>query len=424
MAASGIGSFAAGLSDGFNNMMQLSMQKKYYDSLSDHRDRQDTLREQQAAAKAEGKSEKGPDREGFVGSLMPIFKTDGAATAPQRPTMMSQAGLGPATLPDAGMLSGNSAGAYQAPGLASVAPAKSQIQPAQPDEDFNPIHEIVKQVGFGNLANDPGKLNAIRAAAAMHGMGKEIDPWLDSLVASKKSGIFDAAMDLKRGNIDGALDNLKRGGIQLEDRPTRVDPNDNSKWKVNISGSGEQTINLDDWATSTLDPEKYSKFLLDRQGAADKSRLTDAQIDNQKAGAEKDRAMAKAYGLGGIGAGRRSSGSAGGLSPTVRKTVETDQGIVAIMSDGSKRVIADDQGNPMFGTSGLKTAAGLIGKTIDPMSDTGEIAGRVNSLANQLRGGKPPAPARINDLPEGAKMIGTSKGKPVYEVNGKRFVAE
>jgi len=390
---SGVGSFAAGLSDGLSNMMQFGMQKRYYDSLSEHRDRQDTLREQQAAAKAEGKSEKGPDREGFVSSLMPIFKANNSAPAPQRPSMMSQAGLGPTTLPDAGMLSGNQAGAYQAPGLASVSPAKSQAQPEQPNEDFNPIHEIVKQVGFGDLANQPDKLNAIRAAAAMHGMGKEIDPWLDSLVASKKSGIFDAAMDLKRGNIDGALDNLKRGGIQLEDRPVRVDPNDNGKWKVNISGSGEQTINLDDWATSTLDPEKYSKFLLDRQGAADKTRLTDAQIDNQKAGAEKDRAMAKAYGAGTLGAGRRSNGGAG-LSPTVRKTVETDQGIVAIMSDGSRRVIADDQGNPMFGTSGLKTAAGLIGKTIDPMSDTGEIAGKVNALTSQLRGGKAePAPA-------------------------------
>jgi len=32
--------------------------------------------------------------------------------------------------------------------------------------------------------------------------------------------------------------------------------------------------------------------------------------------------------------------------------------------------------------------------------------------------------ARTNDLPEGAMMIGESKGKPVYEINGRRFVAE
>lgn len=308
MAASGIGAFAAGLSDGFNNMMQLNMQKKYYDSLNENRDRQNDIRQQKADA-SENKGSKGSDREGFLGSLMPIFKPTDTNPAPaQRSIMAPQPGLGPDILPNVNTLGSNPAAAYQNMGLESA--AKSQPQPAQ-DEDFNPIHEIVKQVGFGDLANQPDKLNAIRAAAAMHGMGKEVDPWLDSLVASKKSGIFDAAMDLKRGNIDGAMDNLKRGGIQLEDRPTRVDPNDNSKWKVNISGSGEQTINLDDWATSTLDPEKYSKFLLDRQGAADKTRLTDAQIDNQKAGAEKDRAMAKAYGLGSLGAGRRSNGGAG-----------------------------------------------------------------------------------------------------------------
>jgi len=394
MAVSGIGAFAAGLSDGFNNMMQLSMQKKYYDSLSEHRANQDDLKAQQLAAKTEGGGAKGPDREGFSNALVSLFKPTDTNPAPaQRSVMAPQPGLGPDTLTDVGTLSGNAAGAYQAPSLASVSAQKTTAQPTQSDENFNPVHEIVKQIYVGDLANQPDKLNAIRAAAAMHGMGKEVDPWLDSLVASKKSGIFDAAMDLKRGNIDGAMDNLKRGGIQLEDRPSRVDPNDNSKWKVNISGTGEQTINLDDWATSTLDPEKYSKFLLDRQGAADKSRLTDAQIDNQKAGAEKDRAMAKAYGLGSLGAGRRSNNGGAGLSPTVRKTVETDQGIVAIMSDGSKRVIADDQGNPMFGTSGLKTAAGLIGKTIDPMSDTGEIAGKVNALTNQLRGTKTgPAP--------------------------------
>jgi hypothetical protein len=301
--------------------------------------------------------------------------------------MTNQGGLGPDTLPDASLLSDNAAGAYQVPGLANVSPAKSQpqSQPVRPDEDFNPIHEIVKQIGFGNLANQPDKLNAIRAAAAMHGMGKEVGPWLDSLVAAKRTGIFDAAMDLKRGNIDGAMDNLKRGGIQLEDRPVKVNPNDPSdgKWKVNISGTGEQVIDLDHWATSTLDPEKYSKFLLDRQGATDKTRLTDAQIDNQKSGAEKNRAMAKAYSAGSLGAGRRTSSVSS--SPTVRRTVETDQGIVAIMSDGTKRVIADDNGNPLFGTSGQKLAAGLVGKTLSPLEENPDIAGRVNTLTGQLQ---------------------------------------
>ncbi|WP_143053085.1 hypothetical protein [Nitrosovibrio tenuis] len=256
-------------------------------------------------------------------------------------------------------------------------------------------------------------------------MDKEISPWLDSLVAAKKGGIFDAAMDLKRGNIDGAMDNLKRGGIQLEDRPVKVNPDDpnDGKWKVNISGTGEQTIDLDHWATSTLDPEKYAKYLLDKQDTATKGRVADAQIGNYNASAEKNTAMAKAYGSGGLAAGRRAGG-AGALGPTVRKTLETDQGFVAVMSDGTRRILADDAGKPLYGTSGQKTAAGLIGKTLNQYGDNGDIAGKVNSLAGQLQGGRPQAPARINALPDGAKQIGTSKGKPVYEVNGRKFIAE
>jgi hypothetical protein len=103
--------------------------------------------------------------------------------------------------------------------------------------------------------------------------------------------------------------------------------------------------------------------------------------------------------------------------------IEDDDGTAPTLV-GTKRVIADDNGAPLFGTSGLKTAAGLIGKTLDPMSDTGDIASRVNALEAQLRGKNPPPPARIAELPEGAKQIGTSNGKPVYEVNGKRFIAE
>jgi hypothetical protein len=399
--------FAAGLADGIGNAMQMYQYKQYHDGLNDAREERNRILAEQAETKAAGaKGEKGLDREGFANSLIPIFKTSNPSSSPEPRSlvMKNQGGLGPDTLPDTGLLSNNAAGAYQVPGLASVSPAKSQPQPTQPDEDFNPIHEIVKQIGFGDLANQPAKLNAIRAAAAMHGMGKDVGPWLDSLVAAKRTGIFDAAMDLKRGNVDGAMDNLKRGGIQLEDRPVKVNPNDpnDGKWKVNISGSGEQVIDLDHWATSTLDPEKYSKFLLDRQGAADKTRLTDAQIDNQKSGAEKNRAMAKAYSAGSLGAGRRTS--SGSLAPTVRRTVETDQGIVAIMSDGSKRVIADDNGNPLFGTSGQKTAAQLVGKTLSPMDENVDIAGKVNSLASQLQSRRQPGSASEQENPKVRKF--------------------
>jgi hypothetical protein len=293
------GGFAGGLADGLNNVMGLYMQNQYYTGLNDNRE--ETNRNRQEAleariAKSEGggnssASTKGPDREGFMSSLVPVFKGGNNQAAAPRPAMTSEAGLGPATLPNTGLLSGNPAAAYQAPGLASV-PTQAQPEPTQAEDNFNPIHEIVKQVAFGDLANDPNKLGAIRAAAAMHGMGKEIDPWLDHLVGAKKSGVFDAAMSLKRGDVDGAMTNLERGGIKLEDRPVKVDPNDNSKWKVNISGSGEQEINLDDWATSTLDPEKYAKFALDRQESSNKTRVADAQIKKYNANATESLAGA------------------------------------------------------------------------------------------------------------------------------------
>jgi hypothetical protein len=62
------------------------------------------------------------------------------------------------TLPDAGCCLGTQPEPYQALGLASTAPVRNQAQPTKPEEDFSPIHEIVKQVGFGHLTNDPNKL--------------------------------------------------------------------------------------------------------------------------------------------------------------------------------------------------------------------------------------------------------------------------
>lgn len=421
---------AAGLAEGLSNGLQLYNQNRYYNGLNDYRDERIRVQEEALAAKAakaqdSGKGGKGTgDYEGFDNSLAPIFKAGAAASpAAQQPPAQPLAGSSPTTLPNAELLTGNPAAAYQTGGLAAPAQAPTQAAPAEPESAINPRQEIVKQMFFGNLANEPDKLNAIAAAAAMHGLGDKITPWLEGLYKAKKTGVFDAAMSLKQGDIDGAMNNLKRGGITLEDRPVRVNPDNNDKWKINISGSGEQTIDLNDLAASSLDPEKYAKNVNDTRESIGKRNVSDAQVTNLQASAEKNKSMAKAYGSGGLGAGRRP-GATGALAPTVRKTLETDQGYVAVMSDGTRRILADDNGKPLYGTSGQKTAAGLIGKTLNQYGDNGDIAGKVNTLAGQLQGGRPQTPARMNTLPEGAKQIGTANGKPVYEVNGKRFIPE
>lgn len=419
------GGLAAGLANGIQNGLQLVNQSNYYNGLNEHRERLDELKAQQLANK-ESAGGKGVNFDEFDKVAGQIFRPSGnnpaSAPAKQLPSLVTP---GAPMIPDAA-ISGNAPAAYQAGSLASVqkpASAQSATQD-QPEEPLNPRHEIVKQMMFGDLANDPDKLNAINAAAVMSGVGKEVTPWLESLYKAKKTGLFDAAMDLKRGNVDGAIENLKRGGINLQDRPVKVNPDDpnNGQWKVNIPGTGEQTIDIDNWATSVLDPEKYAKFTLDRQDTANKGKVADAQVKNLNATSDKNTAMAKAYASGSLGSAGRPGGP--NKAPRVVKTVETNQGMVAVMSDGSQNILKDADGNPLYGTSGQRTAASLIGKTLNQFGDNGDIAGKVNSLAGQLQGGRPQAPARINALPDGAKQIGTSNGKPVYEVNGRRFVAE
>lgn len=312
------GGFAGGLAEGINNAMQFGMRKQQYDRLDEDRDHRLALREEALAARAAkaegggGGGGKGGDYEGFEAALTPIFQTGAPNKAAAPPTAPMTAGAGlasasPATLPDAGLLAQNPAGAYQAGGLGAVTPQAAP--PAQQEEQISPRQQIVKEMLAGNLSNEPDKLNAIHAAAVLHGLGDKVTPWMEHLYKAKKSGLFDAAMSLKRGDIDGGMAHLERGGIKLEDRPVKVDPNDNSKWKVNISGSGEQTIDLDTWATSTLDPEKYTKYLNDKQEAGTKGRVADAQIKNYEANAKESMA-----GAGLSGAKTKAVKSGGGVS--------------------------------------------------------------------------------------------------------------
>jgi len=388
-----LGGLAGGAAQGAQTMQQLQLQNMYYGGRVDNGEEANRIREEALQARIAksgsggggsggGGGSKGADYEGFDNSLIPIFQA-GETNKPvvqPAPVMANQAGLAgpgpsPATLPNVGTLANNPAAAYQGAGLG----APVQTAPADPQAPMNPRQEIVKQMVFGNLANEPDKLNAIAAAAALHGLGDKITPWLEGIYKAKKSGILDGAMNLINNNVDGAINSLKQGGINLADRPTKVDPDNPNdyRWKINIDGTGERVMDVRNMVASTMDPEKF----MDLQN---KTKVANAQADAHTANAEESRAKAKSYTIGGVGGGRTSSG--GGKAPSVRKVMETDKGILAIMSDGSKRVITGDDGKPSFGTSNLKIAAGLVGKTLDPLGDNNNIAERVNTVAGQLGG--------------------------------------
>jgi len=400
-----LGGLAGGAAQGAQTMQQLQLQNMYYGGRVDNGEEANRIREEAIAARtgkggggggsgSGGGGSKGADYEGFDNSLIPIFQA-GETNKPvvqPAPAMANQAGLagpGPssATLPNVGTLANNPAAAYQGAGLG--ASALAQAAPAEPQTPMNPRQEIVKQMMFGNLANEPDKLNAIAAAAAVHGLGDKITPWLEVIYKAKKSGILDGAMNLINNNVDGAINSLKQGGINLADRPTKVEPDNPNdyRWKINIDGTGERVMDVRNMVASTMDPEKF----MDMQN---KTKVANAQAEAHTANAEESRAKAKVYGSGG-GLGRSPGGKGGGnTAPKVQKTVETAQGIVAVMSDGSHRALKGADGKPLFGTTGLKVAAGLVGKTLDPLGDNSGIAGKVTDLAGQLEGGldTPPPP--------------------------------
>lgn len=423
MAGTGFGAGLNGLANGINNAMELRLRKNYYDGLNDHRDRQDGLRQQQLAAKSEGRGGKGEDYEGFDSSLLPIFKADGSKqAAPQRSSMMSQAGLAPSstTLPDTGLLSGNPAGAYQAGSLASVSKPQAQPTPDQPEEQINPRQQIVKDMMFGNLANEPDKLNAIAAAAAMHGLGDKITPWIEGLYKAKKSGVFDGAMSLLNNNVDGAIEQLKRGGINLEDRPVKVSPDDldDHRWKINVAGTGERIMDVKNMVGSTMDADKFLKWQGDQQDAATKGRVADAQIKAHEASA-----TASLAGAGLKSAQTKAVKSGGGLSdgsgklPAPAATAQwlMQNGVYSNAKDAFAAVKTLNDKSPAAQRMALIEAGMKSG--LSP----GESAKDVDAFLAQSQS---PAGQSIPSLPSGAKQIGTSKGKPVYEVNGRRFISE
>jgi hypothetical protein len=444
------GGFAGGLASGLSNGMQLYNQKKYYDGLNQYREDLNTIREENATTKAAGKkASSSEDEDGFWNTIAPIFKTGGsgsaASAAPQQQPVMidpnfkrmpgfAKGGLvtleprrfaAGGMIPDA-VFSGNAPAAYQAGSLASVqGPAPAQpVRQAQPEEPINPRQEIVKQMMFGNLANDPDKLNAIQAAAVAHGMGDKITPWLEGMYKAKKRGIFDGAMNLLNNNVDGAIDDLKRGGISLQDRPVKVNPDDpnDTRWKINVSGTGERIMDVKNMIGSTMDADKFLKWQNDMNESTGKRNVSDSQVlENQSNIKVNDARVGKLNEETKNVRAERSGGLSGaglGKLPAPAATAQwlVQNGVYPDHKTAFNAVKTLNDKSPAAARMELVQSI-LKGGMVTPE----EAIKQADQVMSAM--GRSTAP-RINKLPDGAKQIGTSGGKPVYEVNGRRFIAE
>jgi hypothetical protein len=106
---------------------------------------------------------------------------------------------------------------------------------------------------------------------------------------------------------------------------------------------------------------------------------------------------------------------------TVQRTIVQDDGsVVAIMKDGSRKVMTKDDGTPMRSIEAEKLVSSVskeVGKSLDALGATPE------KNRQRARDMLPKPPKQLTGLPAGAKQIGTSGGKPVYQTpDGKKFI--
>lgn len=178
-----------------------------------------------------------------------------------------------------------------------------------------------------------------------------------------------------------------------------------------------------------------------KQDAKDKADAARAENDSRRADAAQrsaDAAMVRAERAGSGGSGNSKSGDnltreerlryTSLLNETGKRISETERALQKINST-TRRIrpgSTEDQEKQMLISSlqdlkeERKTYQSMLAK---------ETAGAAKDPAAPDAKPKPAAPAvakptTLGGLPPGARQIGTSGGKPVYEVNGKRFIQQ
>lgn len=120
------------------------------------------------------------------------------------------------------------------------------------------------------------------------------------------------------------------------------------------------------------------------KGVDTEAKIAEAEGTGAKAKNVAQAGLANAE-AGNVRAGKGKYGTGGGSATKVHSVKETSQGIVAIMSDGSQKVLSGQDGKPLFGQAGLTAATKLVGM---PLYEEGVTGNKVLSLAGQLNGGQ------------------------------------
>lgn len=377
------GGLFGGLAQGIGAGANIAFQKKYLDMQKDYQDAQKAGDQRDAevhAAKMDELNYQKAQRDKVDNAMTEVASY--LNPQPQQVPEPVQAAPG---------LGGNAAVPVSDPRAPGLASTQAPLQPQQPQ--MPPNVAIQKAALTSDFLSNPDKLNGVASIFAKHGLTKEMMPWLNQAYQAKKSGIVDAMGQAIAGNGAGAAAALRQGGIPVEGdlQPANKD---GSVWTGMVGGK-QQTFDVRKLG-AMADPVNYLNSLDAKPEQEAKLRKLNADADSATANAQESRAKAKVYASGGMGGGR---GGGSGSGPKVQKTVETNQGIVAVMSDGSQKLLKGEDGKPMFGTSNLKIAAGLIGKTLDPLGDNKDIADRVTNVAGQLGGGNTAAPANASSNP-------------------------
>jgi hypothetical protein len=277
------GGFAGGLAQGIGHGFQIVNQVKGM-KLQEERNERD--KEEHGARMDEHNYNKGR-REKWQTALDDISKLGqdkeeegqprkSLATNPDAPSFgaPTDAQATPSSIKVGGPLNGSLGQPAQAPYAADNPTAGLQSTAREPQR-LSPEKQLTKGLATG--AYTPERLTQMADIFAKHGFHDEGKKYLEDAYTAEKRGISRGAMSFMRGDVDGGMEALKSAGIELQDRPTKINPNDDNdhKWKVNIPGTGEQEIDLHKWMKSTFEPGEFYKTHLEEQGLAQKDKELD-----------------------------------------------------------------------------------------------------------------------------------------------------
>ena len=311
-----LGGLAGGLAQGIHLGMQLRNQQKYLDMQQQHQDRMakaderdseiHDMRKDQYASEKAIRDRRNMAFQEIADLTMNAMNGGNAPTAPGMPSSVQNPnapsfGAPPVQQTPSGSVQlagpipqgGLSMGAPAAPFAAdnpvgALAPSAQQAtqQPQMPPSK-------VLERGMVTGAYTPEMLTNIANIFAKHGLHDEGVKYMEQAYTAEKRGVTRAAMSLIQNNPGAAVEAMKAGGIQLEDMPVKVKPNDpnDHNWKINIGGQGEQTINVKDWLQSTMDPEKFFEVEDNKRKQANEERklgfeAEKTQNDTRKTNAE------------------------------------------------------------------------------------------------------------------------------------------